>query len=533
MDDNIFFREATLRICSSLNLRRAMERTLEFIREFVPADGLFIGLFDPDLNIGRTIVRIFPDHWPKSPESLTVPDVSLAYVRQQWRSAPTFNIINDWKDAEPAVLPILKMTWPDNTSLLRTDLDLENKRIGMLLLGAEGRGRYTERHARLMNTLNEPFAVALANALQYQEVVRLKEMLEDDNQYLFNELRGITSSDTIIGADLGLREVMLLVRQVAPLESPVLLLGETGTGKELLANALHRASPRRGGPFVKVNCGGLPESLLDSELFGHEKGAFTGAIAQKRGRFERAQGGTIFLDEIGELTPGAQVKLLRVLQQKEIERVGGTRTIPVDVRVISATHRNLEQMVRDGTFREDLWFRLNVFPIMIPPLRHRPQDIPALLDHLLTKKSREMKITRKVRPAPGALDLLKQHPWPGNVRELQNLVERSLIQSQSQGQNQGQVQSQNQAASPASDILSVEMHPGGPAPEGKQPSTTEEDVLPFDHAVTRLIRAALERTGGKVIGPGGAAELLDLNPSTLRGKMRKLGITAPRGRGRT
>lgn len=523
MDENIFFREATLRICSSLNPRRAMERTLEYIREFVPADGLFVGLFDPDLNIGRTIVRVCPDHWPKPPDPLPVPEGSLAYVRRQWRSAPSFNILNDWRDAEPAVLPILKMTWPDNTSLLRTDLDLENKRIGMLMLAAEGRDRYTERHARLMNTLNEPFAVALANALQYQEVVRLKEMLEDDNQYLFNELHGISASDTIIGADLGLREVMQLVRQVAPLESPVLLLGETGTGKELLANALHRASPRRSGPFVKVNCGGLPESLLDSELFGHEKGAFTGAIAQKRGRFERAHGGTIFLDEIGELTPGAQVKLLRVLQQKEIERIGGTRTIPVDVRVLSATHRNLEQMVREGTFREDLWFRLNVFPIMIPPLRHRPQDIPALLDHLLTRKAREMKITRKVRPAPGALDLLKQHPWPGNVRELQNLVERSLIQSQSHDQRL------NRATSPDA-VLTVELHPGGPAQTAKPSPCTEEDVLPFDRAVTRLITTALEQTGGKVIGPGGAAELLNLNPSTLRGKMRKLGISASRNR---
>ncbi|WP_233248535.1 sigma 54-interacting transcriptional regulator [Desulfonatronum sp. SC1] len=502
-----------------------MERTLEYIREFVPADGLFVGLFEPDLNIGRTIVRIVPNDWPKVPEPLPIPDDSLAYMHQKWQSEPTFRIINDWREAEPEIQPLLKMTWPENTSLLITDLALESKRIGVLLLGAEGRDRYTDRHARLMNNLNEPFAVALANALQYQEVVRLKEMLEDDNQYLFNELRGISSSDTIVGADLGLREVMRLVRQVGPLESPVLLLGETGTGKELLANALHRASPRRNGPFVKVNCGGLPESLLDSELFGHEKGAFTGAIALKRGRFERAHGGTIFLDEIGELTPGAQVKLLRVLQQKEIERVGGTRTIPVDVRIISATHRNLEQMVREGTFREDLWFRLNVFPIMIPPLRHRPQDIPALLDHLLTRKTREMKITRKVRPAPGALDLLKQHPWPGNVRELQNLVERSLIQSQSQSQNQRL----NQATSTDA-VLTLELHPGGPAPTATPSPSLAEDVLPFDRAVARLIITALERTEGKVIGPGGAAELLGLNPSTLRGKMRKLGISASRSR---
>jgi len=511
MDDNVFFREATLRICSSLNLHRAMERTLEYIRDVVPADGLLIGLFDPDANIGRIIVHLAPDYWPRLSSTMSVPEGSLAHVRRDWGSEPKFNLLNDWREAEPEIQTLLKMMWPKNVSLLRTDLALESKRIGILLLGAEGRGRYAEHHARLMSALNEPFAVALANALQYQEVLRLKEMLEDDNQYLFNELRNISSSDKIVGADLGLREVMHLVCQVAPLESPVLLLGETGTGKELLANALHMASPRRGGPFVKVNCGGLPESLLDSELFGHEKGAFTGAIALKRGRFERAHGGTIFLDEIGELTPSAQVKLLRVLQHREIERVGGTRTIPVDVRVVSATHRNLEQMIREGTFREDLWFRLNVFPIMIPPLRHRLQDIPALLDHLISKKSREMKITRKVRPTPGTLGLLKRHSWPGNVRELQNLVERSLIQSQT--------------TDSGSDMFSLELNFNDrPPASAAADRNIDEAILPFDRAVIQHITKALTKTSGKIIGPGGAAELLGLNPSTLRGKMRKLDI---------
>ncbi|HDQ40791.1 MAG TPA: AAA family ATPase [Desulfonatronum sp.] len=511
MDENTFFREATLRICSSLNLQRAMERTLEYIRKVIPADGLFIGLFDPDVNISRVIVHIVPDHWPTLPETLPVPEGSLAHVRREWGAEPKFDLLNDWREAEPEIQPLLKMMWPKNASLLRTDLALESKRIGILLLATEGRDRYEKQHARLMNTLNEPFSIALANALQYQEVIRLKEMLEEDNQYLSNELRTISSGDKIIGAHLGLREVMQLVRQVAPLESPVLLLGETGTGKELLANALHAASPRRNGPFVKVNCGGLPESLLDSELFGHEKGAFTGAITLKRGRFERAHGGTIFLDEIGELTPEAQIKLLRVLQHHEIERVGGVQTLPVNVRIISATHRNLEQMVRDGTFREDLWFRLNVFPIMIPPLRHRPQDIPALLDYLISKKCREMKITRKIRLPSGAMDRLKQHHWPGNVRELQNFVERSLIHNQTTDVGSG----------PLTLKLNLDIHP--PAASSERPGE-ELEILPFERAVALHITKALEITKGKIIGPGGAAELLALNPSTLRGKMRKLNI---------
>ncbi|HTP05168.1 MAG TPA: sigma-54 dependent transcriptional regulator, partial [Nitrospirota bacterium] len=216
--------------------------------------------------------------------------------------------------------------------------------------------------------------------LRHQEVSRLKDMLADDNRYLQRQLLSVSGSE-IMGADFGLKAVMNMVRQVAPLDSPVLLMGETGTGKEVIATAIHRFSPRREGPFIRVNCGAIPDSLIDSELFGHEKGAFTGAISQKRGRFERAHKGTIFLDEIGELPPQAQVRLLNVLQDREIERVGGTESIPVDIRILSATNRNLQAMVASGQFREDLWFRLNVFPIMIPPLRQRKEDIPALVHH--------------------------------------------------------------------------------------------------------------------------------------------------------
>nr|WP_303649926.1 sigma-54 dependent transcriptional regulator [Desulfobotulus pelophilus] len=336
-------------------------------------------------------------------------------------------------------------------------------------------------------------------------------MLEEDNRYLHKELRHI-SGDRIIGSDFGLREVMQMVRQVAPLESPVLLLGETGTGKELLANALHAASPRHSGPFVKVNCGGLPEGLIDSELFGHEKGAFTGAVALKKGRFERADGGTLFLDEVAELPLGAQVRLLRVLQSREIERVGGTETIPVNVRIISATHRNLEQMVKEGGFREDLWFRLNVFPIMIPPLRQRNQDIPALLEYLVARKCKEMKITRKVHIPEGTMEFLRQHSWPGNIRELQNLVERGLIQSQ--------------ARASGTAVLVLDM-PRIPSlrPVMKNPDSSDEPILSFDDAAGRHIRRALEKTHGKIMGEDGAAALLGLHPSTLRGKMRKLGIS--------
>jgi transcriptional regulator with GAF, ATPase, and Fis domain len=510
MDLNIFFREATMRICSSLNLEKAMQSTLEYVGRYMPADSLLIGLINPYLGVSRNLVHIGPDDWPKRLGTVPLPRSIINRLIREWETEPKCGILNDPLQEEPDLHELHHLFWPDEVSLLHTDLALESKKIAILMLAARGKHKYTEEHVRMIISLNEPFCIAMANALQYEEAVRLKEMLEDDKKYLQSELRSV-SGDRIIGADFGLKQVMRLVRQVAPQESPVLLLGETGTGKELLANALHSASSRSSGPFIKVNCGGLPESLVDSELFGHEKGAFTGAISQNRGRFERAHGGTIFLDEIGELPLNVQTRLLRVLQHREIERVGGNKTIPVDVRIISATHQNLELMVGRGRFREDLWYRLNVFPIMIPPLRQRPQDMPALLDHIISRKCRDLKITNKIRVQPGTVERLRNHHWPGNVRELENLVERTLIQAR--------------AANPESDVLTISLDPGakqdlrmGPVHAGKEPFAS------FDEAASLHIRKALDLTDGKITGQGGAAETLMLNPSTLRGKMRKLGI---------
>jgi transcriptional regulator with GAF, ATPase, and Fis domain len=286
-----------------------------------------------------------------------------------------------------------------------------------------------------------------------------------------------------------------------------LLLGDTGTGKEVIATAMHNLSPRRNGPFIKVNCGAIPESLMDSELFGHEKGAFTGALFQKRGRFERADGGTIFLDEIGELTPGAQVRLLRVIQEKEIERVGGTEPIALDIRVIAATHRNLEAMLAEGKFREDLYFRLKVFPIVIPPLKERRADIPALVSYFMAKKSREMGLVEISVLAQGAIDRLMQYDWPGNVRELQNAVERAIILSQ------GKPLTFDEIGTVVSKPL--------PLAASRQ---TGLSSCSFEEAMVNHIRHALEATGGRVGGEKGAARLLNMNPSTLRTKMRRLGI---------
>jgi transcriptional regulator with GAF, ATPase, and Fis domain len=355
-------------------------------------------------------------------------------------------------------------------------------------------------------------SIAMSNALEHQEVIRFKQMLADDNKYLLDELRSV-SGDEIIGADFGLNMVMRMVEQVAPLDSPVLLLGETGTGKELIANAIHSSSPRKDGPFIKVNCGAIPETLLDSELFGHEKGAFTGAIGQKRGRFERANKGTIFLDEIGELPAQAQVRLLHVLQRKEIERVGGTHSMPVDIRVISATHRNLQEMVGSGQFREDLWFRINVFPIMIPPLRQRKGDIPSLVHHFIHRKSMELKLKERPRLASDAIDRLVAYDWPGNVRELENTIERALIQHGAGGPLSFEA------------LLPLEVSRHGGIVQGPG---RDESLDRLKDVTVRHIRNALEKANGKISGPGGAAQILDINPSTLRKRMKKLGI--PYGR---
>ncbi|MCP3952608.1 MAG: AAA family ATPase, partial [Desulfobacterales bacterium] len=351
----------------------------------------------------------------------------------------------------------------------------------------------------------EPFSVAMSNALKHREVLHFKELLADDNRFLQHQLLSL-SGDQIIGADFGLKSVMEKVRQVAAHDSPVLLLGETGTGKDVLANAIHYSSARRDAPFIAVNCGAIPENLVDSELFGHEKGAFTGALAQKRGRFERADNGTIFLDEIGDLPPQAQVRMLRVLQNHEIERLGGTRQIPLNIRVIAATNKNLEEMIAARQFREDLWFRLNVFPIQIPPLRARKEDVPALMRHFIAKKTAELKLPAVPRIAPGAIDRLGAYAWPGNVRELENIVERALIV--------------NPTTPLAFDDIGLKTKPKRPAAR----IASEDDLPPFDEMVSRYIQKVLDVTNGKIHGPGGAAELMAINPSTLRSKISKLDI---------
>ena len=513
MDENRFFRQATLRIFSSLHIETAMHRCMDYLKTYVPISGMFFGLYEPELNIGRILAAIWPANLQKPKETIPIQKEFWGWMKERLKGEPKVTIMNDMDNSDSPTEQILSRILPRDSSLLSIDLELEKKRLGNLSLFAEGKHRYIEHHANLLSLLHEPFAIAISNILQHQEILRLRDMVSDDNRYLHRQMLEMTG-DTIIGADFGLKEVSEAVRQVAPLNSPVLLMGETGVGKEVFANTIHYSSLRKEMPFIKVNCGAIPENLIDSELFGHEKGAFTGAISRKRGRFERAHGGTIFLDEIGDLPLAAQMRLLRVLQQHEIERVGGTESIPVDVRIVSATHRNLEEMVQSGRFREDLWFRLNVFPIMIPPLRRRTEDIPALASHFIERKSKELKIRSMPPLDPGFLDRLQDYHWPGNVRELENLVERALIQHQIAG-GEGPLNLDRPPASFLNDPAEVR-------------GAGDRGVLPLDRAVENHIRLALSRTGGKVEGRDGAAHILCVHPSTLRGRMRRLGI--PYGR---
>lgn len=334
------------------------------------------------------------------------------------------------------------------------------------------------------------------------EVNRLKNQLQEENIYFQEEIKLEHNFSEIVGRSDAIKYVLHKIEQVAPTDSTVLILGETGTGKELVARAIHSASLRRERPLIKVNCAALPASLIESELFGHEKGAFTGASARKIGRFELADGATLFLDEIGELPPEMQVKLLRVLQEGEFERLGGTRTIQVDVRIIAATNRNLWDEVQKGHFREDLWYRLNVFPITMPPLRQRREDIPLLVEHFVGRFSK--KLGKKITSvAPATLNALSNYSWPGNVRELANVMERAVIN------NSGQV-----------------LHPDHSL-DSLQAETLSSSQKTLEEMERKYIIAILDETSWRIEGPHGAAMILGLNPSTLRTRMAKLNIQKP------
>jgi len=377
-------------------------------------------------------------------------------------------------------------------------LQARGRGIGVLVFSRIKPDPFTPDQMTILIDVSRAIAVAVANALANEEIARLRDQLEAENVALRDQLSRITKFEEIVGDSPSLRRALEAVGQVAATDATVLIAGETGTGKELIARAIHQRSHRAQGPLVKFNCAAIPETLLASELFGHERGAFTGAIERRKGRFEQAHGGTLFLDEIGELPPELQVMLLRVLQEREFERLGGSDPIRVDVRIIAATNRDLMEDVQAGRFRGDLYYRLNVFPLRLPPLRERPEDIPLLAAHFAAKHGERFgrainRIDRR------SMKLLESHHWPGNVRELENVIERAIILSRD-------------------DALRIERDA---LPHGNLTGNINEKLRAQER---EAIETALRASRGRISGPNGAARALGLAPSTLDLRIKSLGI---------
>ena len=389
----------------------------------------------------------------------------------------------------------------------------------MLLLASPNPNGFTPDSLTTVQALVPQIALALENLFAFEQIEELKAQVEQERTYLIDEINTDRPADGLIGTSPALQQVRQRIAQVAGTDATVLITGETGTGKEVVARALHQASPRHGRALVKINCAALPAQLIESELFGHEKGAFTGAVERRIGKFELADGGTIFLDEVGELPLDLQAKLLRVLQEKEFERLGGNRVLHTDARVLAATNRVLEDEVRAGRFRADLYYRLNVFPIQLAPLRERPQDITPLVQHYLGSLSK--RLARPARPIrPADMGALLAYPWPGNIRELEHVLEQAIIVSQGAWLEFG-------GFAAAGRLLSLPVGPAGaeaPAPATQADVVASGPIKTLREQERDHILAALRHTGGRVSGQQGAATLLDINPKTLEARMKKLGI---------
>jgi formate hydrogenlyase transcriptional activator len=407
-------------------------------------------------------------------------------------------------------------------SYVRTPLVFRERLIGSITFTRLARVSFTPDEVDLLQEITRPIAGAVSNALAYEEIARLKNQLHEENLILRQELDEQSMFEEIVGSSPPLRRVLREVEKVAPTGSTVLITGETGTGKELVARAIHRRSGRTSRAMIKVNLASLPDTLMASELFGHEKGAFTGALQRRAGRFELASGGTIFLDEVGELPADVQVALLRVLQEGEFERVGGNQTIRTDARVIAATNRDLQEAIVQGRFRSDLFFRLNVFPITVPPLRERVEDIPMLVEYFVARHGARLR--RRFRSVSHrTMRLLTAYPWPGNIRELENIIERAAILSEGETLelDESMLPGTRTAATPPA----AEASSPAPAPG---PAATNR----FDDQEIRLIEEALAAAGGRVSGATGAATRLGIPPTTLDSKIKKFGIDKYRFRGR-
>jgi formate hydrogenlyase transcriptional activator len=504
--------DVTNHVISNLELRDLLHVISKDVRRVMQCD--YAGLSLPDAENKQ--LRLYAVDFPEGKGFL---QEDLVYSIEGSPSGTAFQTMKPLTLQSPFTgwldYPIVQIAVREGLkSFCFLPLINRNRAIGVLVLGRLRDDAFSQADISFLTQVANQIALAVGNALAYGEIRELKEQLSKEKLYLEDEIRTEMNFAQIMGNSTSLRRVLKEVGTVAPTDSTVLIYGETGTGKELIARAIHDLSPRSSKPFVKLNCAAIPTGLLESELFGHEKGAFTGAIAQRIGRFEVADGGTIFLDEIGEIPIELQTKLLRVLQEREFERLGSSRTLRTDARLIAATNRDLEAMVSEQKFRSDLFFRLNVFPVHVPPLRERQGDIPLLVRHFTQQFSRRMKKTIETIPS-AAMDVLSRYHWPGNIRELQNVIERAVIIS----------------AGPALSIdVSDLKFPTTSHSEGRaitaspQSNSALRDVL--EDTERQQIIKALKQSNWVVAGPNGAAARLGINRSTLQVRIRKLGISS-------
>jgi formate hydrogenlyase transcriptional activator len=489
-------------VVSNLELQDLVKAMAANLRQAIQSDVVGVGL--PDLDTGQLRIHAldFENQGVRAEEVLP-----QGVLHTQLWTGKIEDLREDQVQKEFLLSACLK-----TVSVL--PLLSRDRALGILLVGRRADNPYTQDEIQFLVRVSIQTAIAVENALSYRQISELTEKLAQEKLYLEDEIRTHAKFEEIIGTSKELHRVLKLVETVAPADSTVLICGETGTGKELIARAIHNLSLRRGNTFVRLNCAAIPTGLLESELFGHEKGAFTSAIAQRIGRLEIANRGTLFLDEIGEIPLELQPKLLRVLQEREFERLGSARTIRTDVRLIAATNRDLSAMVQEQKFRSDLLFRLNVFPIKLPALRERREDIPLLVRHFAHEFARRM--NKSIETIPSAtMKALCQYSWPGNIRELQNVIERAVILS-----------SGSTLTVPISELRDPTMAPADDC-EPRSKSTRRRPVRRILEEVdaNRIIEA-LRQTGGRVGGPGGAAALLGLKRTTFITRMKKLGIDA-------
>jgi formate hydrogenlyase transcriptional activator len=483
-------------LVSNLDLRELLKEIAACLRRVIRHDYTALALYDPARHEMRLHALDFPEGKGLIQEEMAIPlEGSAGGVVFTTRKP----LLVDAANTNRYQAPIARLAEAEGLKCFCIlPLFTSTRDLGILALGTLAEDSFQQEDIDLLAQVANQIAIAVENALAYREIAELKNKLAEEKLYLEEEIRTEHNFQEAIGESAALKRALSQAETVAPTDSTVLILGETGTGKEMIARAIHDLSRRGEGTFVKINCAAIPTGLLESELFGHEKGAFTGAIAQKIGRFELAHHGTLFLDEVGDIPLELQPKLLRVLQEREFERLGGTRTIRVDVRVVAATNRNLAQMVEEGLFRRDLYYRLNVFPIMVPPLRERSEDIPLLVRYFVQKYARLM--DRRIETISAEeMDALTRYHWPGNVRELENLIERAVI------------------LSPGPELRL-------PVAELEQHSEIPSD-LTLEAAEREHIIRVLRETNWVVGGPRGAATRLAMKRTTLQSKMRKLGIS--------